>query len=389
MELIPLHGTVAAQSESKARMANLDAIRGLAVLGIFFLNIYFMGNPYYGYIQHQHIPNTDMLIEIFSNFFLEGRFISLFSILFGVGLLLQYQRFLAHGLDAVRLLKSRLFWLIVFGLIHGIFIWPGDILLTYGISGFLAMRYLSQASEQGNAAAIEQKAYRFILASLVVIFLISLAGQEPMLLRGSEAFQSQSQLWTSSYPKQLVLHVTQVAYMAIVIPLTLMWFTAGLMLLGMSLYHQGIFHRGFNRSQLLKLASVSLVLSILDSLLSFSGTPSLINASDVIVLMSAIPMALIYIHLMVKLCRNAPHRLTVLQHVGKLAFSLYILQSLFGVAVFRYLAPELIEHLDRFAYMAIAVGFSVCQLTIATFYFTYFTQGPLEHLWRTLAVKNR
>ena len=63
-------------------------------------------------------------------------------------------------------------------------------------------------------------------------------------------------------------------------------------------------------------------------------------------MLSAIPMALIYIHIMVKICQNNP-RLTPLQNVGKLAFSLYILQSIVGVLVFRHFAPQLLLSLDR------------------------------------------
>lgn len=72
---------------SSPRNANLDAIRGLAVLGIFFMNIYFMGISFYGYAPHETPPQSDQMIKVFNHFFIEGRFISLFSILFGVGLL--------------------------------------------------------------------------------------------------------------------------------------------------------------------------------------------------------------------------------------------------------------------------------------------------------------
>ncbi|WP_350432723.1 hypothetical protein ABIS04_04325 [Shewanella sp. H8] len=74
------------------RLANLDAIRGVGVLGIFFLNIYFMGNSFFGYAPHEIQPTADIAILIFSNFFLEGRFFSLFAMLFGVGMLIQFQR---------------------------------------------------------------------------------------------------------------------------------------------------------------------------------------------------------------------------------------------------------------------------------------------------------
>lgn len=363
------------------RNANLDAIRGLAVLGIFFMNIYFMGISFYGYAPHQIPLLWDQLLQTFSNFFIEGRFISLFSMLFGVGLYIQYQKFTAKGLAAYPLLRSRLKWLIIFGLIHGILIWSGDILLTYGISGFLALCYRDiTITEQ------KRKANIFIFMSLVITSLLALSGSDELFTRESTFFAEQYSAWTSSYPNQL-LHLIQVGYTALALPFTLMWFTAGLMLLGMALYRQGIFEQGFNRNTLLKLTLASLVLSTMDTLLGLTENPMLVMFSDIIVMLSAIPMALIYIHILVSLCQNRSSVLKPLQNVGKLAFSLYILQSIVGVLVFRHLAPELLLSLDRWGYMAMALVYSVVQLLLASLYLSYFKQGPLEKLWRHLAFK--
>lgn len=367
---------------SSPRNANLDVIRGLAVLGIFFMNIYFMGISFYGYAPHETPPQSDQMIKVFNHFFIEGRFISLFSILFGVGLFIQYQRFSAKGLNAYPLLRSRLGWLMVFGLIHGIIIWPGDILFTYGISGFLAIYY-----KDLSIGELKRKANIFIFGALVIITLVSLAGSDEPFTRESSLFALQYSAWTSSYADQLFLHLMQVGYMALVIPFTLMWFTAGLMLLGMALYQQGTFERGFSKSVLVKLVLASVTLSLLDTVLGLTKNTILVAFSDVLIMLSAIPMALIYIHIMVIICKNNPNRLTSLQNVGKLAFSLYILQSIVGVLVFRHLAPELLLSLDRWGYMLMAIVYSVVQLLLASLYLRYFKQGPLEKLWRRLAFK--
>ena len=110
--------------------------------------------------------------------------------------------------------------------------------------------------------------------------------------------------------------------------------------------------------------------------------------SDILVMLSAIPMALIYIHIVVYICQNRSTVLKPLQNVGKLAFSLYILQSIVGVFIFRHFAPELLLTLNRGSYMAIALGYSLLQLLLASVYLRYFKQGPLEKLWRHLAFKS-
>jgi uncharacterized protein len=367
------------------RLANLDAIRGVGVLGIFFLNIYFMGNSFLGYAPHEIQPTTDIAILIFSNFFLEGRFFSLFAMLFGVGLLIQYQRQQASPVSAVAApsqnnqIKSRLYWLIVFGVIHAIVIFPGDILLSYGVSGLLAFRYINL-----NVDELLRKARWFILLSLIPIALISLMPDEHVYTRDSAFFIEQLSAWTGSYKQQLTLHLTMLAYMLAVIPLTLMWYITGLMLLGMALYKRNIFTNGLEKKTLWQCVLWAIILSSLDSLFSLSGNPRWEAMSELLLWFSAIATALIYIHIIVKFCQNAPHRLTLLQNAGRMAFSLYILQSIVGILLLRYIAPDWLYSLDRIGYLSIAIIYSVLQLLLADVYLRKFSQGPLEKLWRVL-----
>ena len=367
------------------RLANLDAIRGVGVLGIFFLNIYFMGNSFFGYAPHEIQPSADIAILIFSNFFLEGRFFSLFAMLFGVGMLIQYQRQQMSIATANKsqpkknAIKVRLYWLIVFGVIHAIFIFPGDILLPYGVGGLLAFRYINL-----NADELLQKAKWFIFLSLIPIALISLSPDEQVYTRSSALFIEQLAIWIGTYGQQLKMHLTMFGYMLLVIPLTLMWFIAGLMLLGMTLYKRKVFINGLDNKTLWQCLFWTLLLSSLDSVLSISGNPMLDAISDLLVWLSAVAMALIYIHFICKFCQNSAYKLTLLQNVGRLAFSLYILQSIVGILLLRYIAPEWLYTLDRMGYMSIAIIYSVLQLALASLYLRKFKQGPLERLWRGL-----
>ncbi|GGB61466.1 DUF418 domain-containing protein [Shewanella inventionis] len=370
----------------KKRLANLDAIRGVGVLGIFFLNIYFMGNSFYGYAPHAVQPVSDIAIELTSNFFLEGRFFSLFAIIFGAGMLIQFEKYqsqlaLPSAQKSLKQQKWRLYWLILFGVIHGVFIFPGDILLSYGVSGLLAFKY-----RYLDADALMRQAKWFIFLSLIPIALISLTPDEQVYLRGSALFIEQLSAWTGSYSEQLLMHLMMFGYMILVIPLTLMWFIAGLMLLGMALYKREVFSHGFDNITVKKCIFWAVLLSVIDSLFSFSENPMLVSFSDVVLLLSAIACALVYIHIICLVCRNKPNRLTALQNVGKLAFSLYILQSIVGILLLRYFAPQWQQELDRIGYLSIAIIYSMVQLGLAQVYLRHFNQGPLEKLWRYLVL---
>ncbi|WP_350432722.1 DUF418 domain-containing protein [Shewanella sp. H8] len=273
----------------------------------------------------------------------------------------------------------RLYWLIVFGVIHAIFIFPGDILLPYGVGGLLAFRYINL-----NADELLQKAKWFIFLSLIPIALISLIPDEQVYTRSSALFIEQLPIWIGTYGQQLKMHLTMFGYMLLVIPLTLMWFVAGLMLLGMALYKRKVFINGLDNKTLWQCVFWTLLLSSLDSVLSISGNPMLEAISDLLVWLSAVAMALIYIHFICKFCQNSASKLTLLQNVGRLAFSLYILQSIVGILLLRYIAPEWLYTLDRIGYMSIAIIYSVLQLALASLYLRKFNQGPLEKLWRGL-----
>ncbi|WP_227006625.1 DUF418 domain-containing protein [Shewanella donghaensis] len=367
------------QNNITHRNANMDALRGFAIIGILFMNIFFMNDSFYGYATHYPQIQSDLILEVFSNFFFEGRFITLLSILFGAGLYIQYSRYEANNLPSYPLLKRRLKWLAAFGLIHGVFIWGGDILLSYAFSGFLVLNYHTCSIEQ-----IKKRANQFMFVALLIITAVSLLIGEEYYYRGSELHLQQLASWSAPYTDVLLLQLAQVGYMMLIIPLTLMWFLGGLMMWGMVLYRQGIFEHGLNRLTLMKCGLATLLLSSVDSLLSFSSNPIYVEFSTIMMMLSAIPMALIYIHLIIKVCQNSKLILAPFQAVGKLAFSCYILQSIMGISLFRYIAPELNTSLDRVEYIGIAVVMSVIQLALAPLYLRYFKQGPLELLWRKL-----
>jgi len=361
------------------RLANLDAIRGFALLGILFLNIYFMANNFYGYAPHQPEILSDIIIEILSNFIFEGRFISLFSMLFGAGLWLQFGK-AGNDKHAQHTIKRRLHWLIVFGLVHGVFIFSGDILLTYGLCGLLAYQYCALAPK-----ALLAKSAKFILLAMMVMALISITIEDDPFYRGSAYYLQQLDIWTGSYTTQVMMQGMMVGYMLVIIPISILWYGAGLMLIGIYLMKQGYFKRGFSAKQLATFAVTGIIFAILDSVLSQSSSAVLKEISAIFMMLGAIPTALIYWHIIVKLCQNNPLKLTLLQNLGRVSLSFYILQSILGVLLLRHWMPQWQISFDRIDYMQLAIVLSVLQLGLAAIYVRFFNQGPLEYLMRVLS----
>ena len=128
---------------SSTRIDALDALRGLAVLGIFVVNIIGFSMPDIGFFNPKAAGGDGMLnygLWSVSTVFVEGSMRGLFSLMFGAGVVLFTAR-AAYPDGPIRiadLFYRRTIWLIVFGLIHTyVFLMPGDILMIYGVAGLL------------------------------------------------------------------------------------------------------------------------------------------------------------------------------------------------------------------------------------------------------------
>ena len=89
---------------------------------------------------------ADRFIDLWITFFARGRFYSLFSLLFGMGLALQMLRLEARGVRFLPLYSRRLLVLLGFGAVHSLFIWHGDILVTYAVLGALLLPFRKKST---------------------------------------------------------------------------------------------------------------------------------------------------------------------------------------------------------------------------------------------------
>jgi len=124
------------------RVASLDLIRGVAVLGILAINIAGFAGPSVG-VTNPHLPSpgtfADELAFAVKFLIFEGKMRALFTILFGASLVLFVERADAGGKFGDLLQLRRLLWLALFGLAHFYLLWWGDILFLYAACGIIAL----------------------------------------------------------------------------------------------------------------------------------------------------------------------------------------------------------------------------------------------------------
>ena len=127
--------------QSNEREIFMDVLRGFAILGIFIANL---GAGFSGYNESAHVTGPylvegwDHKMQFLHHMFIEGKFYSIFSLLFGWGIALQFKRAEAKQINALPTIKRRLMFMLLLGACH-LLIWTGDIVFFYALLGFVLL----------------------------------------------------------------------------------------------------------------------------------------------------------------------------------------------------------------------------------------------------------
>lgn len=136
---MPKYASLVSPAPGIDRFTEIDALRGFALFGILLANLpFWVGVPFAPPEMRQQLMGGITLpaFSIFFNGILDGKFYTIFSLLFGLGFSLQLERLEARGAAGQAIFRRRMAVLLLFGLIHLSFIWSGDILTLYALLGF-------------------------------------------------------------------------------------------------------------------------------------------------------------------------------------------------------------------------------------------------------------
>ena len=132
---ISLHPTL-----QKERIQSLDVLRGVAILGILIINIQSLAMPVSAYLNPTSFGNLEGInywVWILSHLFADQKFMTIFSILYGAGIILITQKAEQRDGTSTALHYKRTFWLLLIGILHAYLIWFGDILVAYAICALI------------------------------------------------------------------------------------------------------------------------------------------------------------------------------------------------------------------------------------------------------------
>jgi len=391
----------------------MDALRGFAILGIFIVNlsglcVYNPGDTSVGW----HFPELDKKMLFLHHVFLEGKFYSIFSLLFGWGLALQIKRTntASGGFGIHPVIIRRLLFMFLIGLIHLVVIWNGDIITLYALVGFVLLLFVR----------IQPRKLLLIgVCSLIMpIVIYGLRMQYPTLNKPSEFFHSVCQtlddkLLGISTPedfanllrrgslRELIIYNFDGAFYRFgdLIFQSRFFKVLGMFLLGYALGVSGYFKVLLTKPwSLWVIAAIGLIVGLPANyvLARYMETPSNYVkltteglCQTIIYAVGVVPLALAYVSLLALLFRNrfGNQIILLLTPVGKMALTNYIFHSLFCIVIFYGIGFGMMGTLGPAAWTVFALVVFAFQVIYSTLWLRYFQFGPLEWVWRSLTYR--
>ena len=379
-----------------SRIIDLDVFRGFAVFGIFMVNILVM-NAAFTLRGEWEAEQTAWWSEV-SFFILEtffySKFFVIFSLLFGMGVALQIQRAKEKGKFSNLFFLRRFGSLFLFGVLHILFIWSGDILHLYGAYGFLLLLAFRCSAKVLMWLAI--LVFIFPFYEEVFNWFISFSNldyQSPLAEINKEKMIQLKQ--EGSYLNGIKLRIKEYLF-------AMEFFYTGIgpvaltmMLLGGYLVKKGLLSAidiWLKRSQPFLIISLVVLLTYRFFLLYYIVPSGVVEHGSIIsfVLMSIyylsdISLSLMYLWLIAFfLRRNTFSKLvSPLQYAGRMAFTNYILQSVIGYVIMRSFGLyHMFSVVD--CILIVVITFSL-QVILSKIWLTYYKFGPLEWMWRCIS----
>ncbi len=341
----------------KERIVSLDIIRGLALFGILFINV----AAYQVIVEGGPIPDysgINGIIDTLIDIFIEKKFFSIFSFLFGVGFYIFASRAEARGDKPGWRFARRLLALLLIGIVH-MFIFWGSILAIYAVIGFLLIPFY-------NAKVSTISKWLF---SIITVHVLSILGQLFM-------------------PNQGALSTVFGILGNDAITIFIMFLTGFL-----AAKADWISHISEYSKQIKWIQFVTFPLFVASSLWIWFAAQGEDQHLQIIIGLGVIPTTYFYLACLFVMLENRgiAKLLKSIGRVGQMAFTNYLAQSFIALTIMSLMELEVVSPPDV---VIIAILTFAIQIIFSVIWFKFFKIGPFEKIWRFMtygrkAVRNK
>lgn len=396
-------------SSASDRILYLDILRGIAILFIFLANApIFSGSFFYSDEMKAAFAtaNLDYVVDIFKYIFIEAKFYSIFSLLFGIGFVIQLNNARHKGINFPSFFRRRMAGLLLIGLAHLFLLWIGDILALYALLGFVLIWFRDVDDKK-------LLIWASILLVMPIIHLIFMgatglfypylffemydayAANQGMELTdwmgvGVDMFSPLDYLAVTSVSKFFILNLggplIRLGDLLMdgrffkVLAMFLIGIWAGRHILDKNILDSTNFLKKVTYWGI----GIGLPLNILRAVLNFGPFES-----ELMPLWSAIlhaagvtPLACGYAAGIALIVKVRPRALAWFAPIGKTALSNYLLQTVISIFIFYGIGLGLTGKVSSSTVALIAIMVFLFQIVMSKLWLRYYAFGPIEWVWR-------
>lgn len=387
------------------RVAILDVVRGVALLGILIMNMPGFSNSFFIEADGSHLWSSpvDRVAETVREMLFSGKFNSMFSLLFGIGFTIQFARMQERAPGrATWLYTRRLLVLLALGLIHAAVFWTGDILHIYAILGLLLLAVLRRASDRTI----------YVLIGLLILYpavggylrlVLTTPELTAQLVAEAKAWEASNNIayGTGSFAQAAQEHARELTYYYAHLrnyPFLIAGYAqmGTTMLLGLLIgRNQWYRHIPELLPVIRRLQWWALAIGVVCSLafgavwqIERTPGPSALKVlGSITYVLSRLAMMTFYVLTIVRLAQRPEwqRRFAPLADTGRMPLTNYLLQTLICTALFYGWGLGLWGRVGPAIQLGLAIGiFFLVQVPLSRLWLRRFEYGPLEYAWRVL-----
>ena len=394
---------------SSERIPLLDVLRGFALFGVLLANMFWSFNGFAFLSSEQGAALTaspiDAVAFYFIRFFIDKKFIMLFSLLFGFGFAVQVMRAEEKGSNFAVFYSRRQLILLFLGVVHLLLLWHGDILHVYALCSLFLLPFACSKGRTLLWTAIAASILS-ILAMIMVLGLQALASSmmavgpaDTALVDARRQFHDKvlAAFAHGGYAEMLQWNARQY-FAAFFMSLSFLYIvpaTVGRFLLGFYAGRRRLFHdAAANVPFFRKLFWWSLPFGLVGGsvlvLVAELRRADILDPGSQIVLaipteIGSLALCLFYVAALTLLYQRPAwqRRLSVLAPLGRMALTNYLMQTLLGLAIFY--GGRQIGRFGPATCVLLALVIYTAQVMLSSLWLKRFRMGPVEWVWRTLS----
>lgn len=388
--------------EKTNRIQSIDLLRGIAILGILIMNIQSFAMPSAAYnnpLAFGDLTGLNKMTWILSHLFADQKFMSIFSILFGAGIILITEKKELLTGSSLKLHYTRNLILLLIGLLHAHLIWYGDILVAYALCSFLVYPFRKLSPKKLLITGLLILSVPSFLNGFFQFSLPYMPASELQDLRldwapTNELIEQEITAFTGSISSQIKINSQQALFLeTFVFLIQFLWRAGGLMLVGMALFRWGVLSAERSRSFYLKSAFYSLIIGFpiviygiyMNFTMNWDFQYSMFTGSQ-FNYWGSLFVAYGYISLIMVFAQSDNYYTMKkrLASIGQMTLTNYILHSFIGVLIFFGIGFGFFGKIDRSLQILIVGIIWIFQYLTSEKWLNSYRFGPLEWVWRSL-----